>query len=124
MFKVVCLLKRRPGMAFEDFKSYYESRHRRLGEKWVPTLKRYVRRYLTPVGRNPITGEEPRAEYDVLTEMWFETREAFEKAMAVLGSPEASTEIAEDEELLFDRSTICLCTIEEHESSLGGPPNP
>jgi uncharacterized protein (TIGR02118 family) len=118
MFKAVCLLKRRPGMSFEDFVNYYESNHRKLGEKWVPTQTRYVRRYLRPVAKNPITGEVPATEYDVLTEIWFKSREDFDAAMAALAAPEAAAEIAEDEEKLFDRSRICLCTIEEHESIL------
>jgi uncharacterized protein (TIGR02118 family) len=116
MFKMVCLLKRRPGMSLEEFKSYYESTHRKIGEKYLPTCARYVRRYLTPFGANPVTGEAARPEYDVLTEIWFESREAFDAAMASLADPEVAREIAEDEERLFDRSKICLCTIEEHES--------
>jgi hypothetical protein len=119
MFKAVCLLKRRASMSFEEFQSYYENHHRKLGEKWVPTQVKYVRRYLHPVGRNPITGEAPATEYDVLTEMWFENRAAFEAAMEALGAPDASAEIAADEEQLFDRSKICLCEIEECESDLG-----
>jgi hypothetical protein len=122
MFKAVCLLKRRPGMSFDEFVSYYESNHRKLGEKWVPTQTRYIRRYLRPVGKNPITGEAPVTEYDVLTEMWFETREAFEAAMTALSNPEASAEIAADEDKLFDRSKICLCTVEECESQLAKRP--
>jgi len=108
-------------MSFEEFVDYYESSHRKLGEKWIPTAKRYFRRYLRPVA-NPVTGDAPELEYDVLTEFWFETREAFEAAMSALGSPEASSEIAHDEERLFDRSKICLCTTEERESTLGTPP--
>ncbi len=122
MFKAVVLLKRKPGMSFEDFVAYYESHHRLLGEKWVPTQTRYVRRYIRPVSRNPITGETPHTDYDVLTEMWFESRAAFDAAMAQLSNPQAASEIAADEELLFDRSRICLCEIEEHESVLGGRP--
>jgi EthD domain len=121
MFKAVVLLKRRPGMSLEDFIAYYESNHRKLGEKWVPTQTRYVRRYLRPVGKNPVTGEVPTTDYDVLTEMWFETKEAFEAAIAALGDPTASAEIAADEDKLFDRSKICLCTVEEHESVLAKP---
>lgn len=118
MFKAVCLLKRRQGMSFDEFVDYYETNHRLLGEKWLPTVKSYVRRYLRPVA-NPVTGEAPELDYDVITEMWFETREAFEAAMAGLCDPGALREISEDEEKLFDRSRICLCTVEEYASQLG-----
>ena len=117
MFKTVCLLKRRQGMSFEDFVAYYETYHRRIGEKVLPTCRRYMRRYLRPVP-NPLTGEVVELDYDVLTEMWFETREAFEAAMVALSVPEIAAEIAEDEERLFDRSKNRFCTIEEHESTL------
>lgn len=115
MFKTVCLLKRKPGMSFEDFMDYYESYHRKLGEKVLPKGIYYVRRYLRGVP-NPVTGEVAELEYDVLTEMWFETREAYDEAMAALSVPEVAAEIVEDEEKLFDRPKIRFCTIEEHES--------
>lgn len=115
MFKTVCLLKRKPGMSFEDFMDYYESYHAKLGEKVLPDGIRYVRRYLRGVP-NPVTGEVAELEYDVLTEMWFETREAYDEAMAALSEPKIAAEIVEDEEKLFDRPKIRFCTIEEHES--------
>jgi hypothetical protein len=117
MFKTVCLLKRRQGMSFEDFVAYYETYHRKIGEKVLPTARRYMRRYLRPVP-NPLTGEVVELEYDVLTEIWFVTREAYEAAMVALAVPETAAEIAEDEERLFDRSRNRFCTIEEHESIL------
>jgi hypothetical protein len=112
MFKTVCLLKRRSGMSFDDFKDYYETHHRKIGEKVLPKGVRYVRRYLHPVP-NPVTGESSDLEFDVLTEMWFDTRDTFEKTMAALSEPDVAAEIAEDEEKLFDRSKIRFCTIEE-----------
>ncbi len=117
MFKTVCLLKRRQGMSFDDFIAYYETYHRKIGEKVLPTARRYMRRYLRPVP-NPLTGEVEELEYDVLTEIWFDTREAYEAGMRALAVPETAAEIAEDEEKLFDRSRNRFCTIEEHESQL------
>lgn len=115
MFKTVIMLKRKPGMSFEDFKDYYESHHRKLGEKVLPSGIHYVRRYLQPVP-NPVTGEVTELEFDVLTEVWYESREAFEAAMVALSEPEIAAEVAEDEEKLFDRTKNRFCTIEEHES--------
>ena len=115
MFKTVCLLKRRDGMSFADFQDYYENHHRKIGEKVLPHGVRYMRRYLHGFP-NPVTGEVPELEFDVLTEMWFDDEAAFEAAMAALSEPAIAAEIAEDEERLFDRSKIRFCTIEEHES--------
>jgi hypothetical protein len=114
MFKSVVLLKRKPGMSIEDFVSYYETYHRKLGEKFVPNAKKYVRRYLQALG-NPVTGEMPELPYDVLTELWVENKADFNKAMALLSRPEVAAEIAADEDKLFDRSKNCFCTIEERE---------
>lgn len=115
MFKTVILLKRRPDMSFEDFQEYYESHHRKLGEKFLPDGVHYVRRYLHGVP-NPVTGEVAEIEYDVITEVWYESREAFEAAMIVLSEPAVAAEVAEDEEKLFDRAKNRFCTIDEHES--------
>ena len=46
MFKAVVLLKRKPGMTFEDFVTYYESTHAKIGERVLPTAERYFRRLL------------------------------------------------------------------------------
>lgn len=116
-FKAVFLLKRRPGMSFDDFVAYYESTHARLGERVLPTAQRYVRRYLTPFP--PSSGEPAEQEFDVITEIWFEDRAAFEAAVARLQDPATAAEIAADEERLFDRSSIRLFTVEERESVPG-----
>ena len=115
MFKTVVMLKRRSGMSMKDFMDYYENYHRKVGEKFLPEGVYYVRRFLRGVP-NPVTGEVPELDFDCLTEMWFESREAFDAAMVALGEPAVAAEIAEDEEKLFDRSKIQFCTIEEHES--------
>jgi hypothetical protein len=119
MFKTVVLLKRRPGMSREDFIAYYESRHAKLAE---PRLKlgavRYVRRYLQP-DANPLTGEIPEAEYDVITEMWYPDRATFDRMRAALkAAPDVIAEIAADEQNLFDRSRNRFFFVEERESDL------
>lgn len=118
MFKAIFLLKRKPGMTFEDFKSYYETTHARLGERVLPSAERYFRRYLMPFPE-PEGGVRPETAYDVITEIWFKDRATFEAAVAALGEPEIQREIVEDEERLMDRSKIHLFTVEEWESDLG-----
>ena len=119
MFKTICMLKRRAGMSFDDFKDYYETHHRRFGDEALPASARFMRRYLHPVP-NPMTGEIAELDYDVITETWFESRADWEAAMAIFAEPAMAAEIAEDEEKLFDRSKICFSTVEECESDLLG----
>ena len=118
-FKTVCLLKRKPGMSLEDFKAYYETNHKRFGEQYLPKDARFIRRYMHPVP-NPMTGEAPELDYDVIIETWFNSREDWEATMAIYAAPELAAEIAEDEEKLFDRSRINFSIVEEHESDLSG----
>ncbi|MDO8862281.1 EthD domain-containing protein [Haliea sp. E1-2-M8] len=117
MFKAIFLLKRKPGTSFEEFKEYYESTHRKLGERALPTAKKYIRRFLTPYPEQE-TVERPETEFDVITEIWFEDKDAFESAVTALAAPNLQAEIVEDESRFMDRSKISLFTVEEFESTI------
>jgi hypothetical protein len=119
MFKSVFLLKRKPGTTMEEFKAYYETSHRMLGERVLPTAERYVRRYLTPYSPDPGALADEQ-EFDVITEIWFKDRATFETAIAGLGEPATAQEIMEDEQRFMDRSRIRFFTVEECESVLQG----
>ena len=120
MFKTIGLLKRRPGMSVEEFREYYESNHRVIGEKYLKgNAERYIRRFLNPYP-HPLTGEEVEPEYDVLLEIWYKDQAAFEATGAKLTTPEAAKEISEDEEKLFDRPAMRFFSVEEFESDLTG----
>ncbi len=120
MFKMIGLLKRRPGMTVEEFREYYETKHRVIGEKYLKGhASRYMRRFLTPIA-NSITGNLPESEYDVVLEIWYPDREAYEANNKLLGQPDVAAEIAEDEEQLFDRPRNRFFFVDEHESNLSG----
>ena len=122
MLKVVTFLKRREGLTREEFRKYYEDHHAPFGVKLLlPEVRRYFRRYVTPMV-HPVTGEtEAGFDYDVVMETWFDDQASFERAMARLASPKISAEIVEDEERLFDRSRIQSVIVDEVETEL--PPN-
>lgn len=119
MLKVVTFLKRRPGMSLEEFRRYYEEHHAPFGVKMLlPEVRRYFRRYVTPM-EHPVTGETQTGfDYDVVMETWFDDKEAFDRTMARLASPEIAAEIAKDEERLFDRSRIQSVIVDEVETTL------
>ncbi len=118
MFKTIGLLKRKQGMSTDEFRSYYEEKHRVIGEKYLKgRAEKYMRRFLTPYP-NPLTGETVEPEYDVVLEIWYSDKAAFKETGAVLASGEAAKEIAEDEEKLFDRSKNRFFFVEEVESDL------
>ncbi len=118
MIKAIGLLKRRKGMTVAEFRAYYESRHRLIGEKYLTgCASRYVRRYLNPSERHEAR-QPTDSEYDVVLEIWYPSRVAYEAAAARLSTPEAVREIVADEERLFDRSKNRFYTVEECESDL------
>jgi len=112
------MIKRKPGTSMEELIRHYESSHAPLAVKSVPNLKKYVRHFIRPYG-NDVYELEQELPYDVVTEIWFDDREDFELGMAYLTEPETAARIAEDEERLFDRSSIRFVTVEDHESDLG-----
>ena len=119
MIKLVALLKRKPGMSMEEFINYYETKHSKIGEKYVSKhANRYLRKYLRPLPGAAVDAPMEQ-HYDVVTETWFPDRKALEAAFADLGTAEAQAEISEDEDKLFDRSRIHIYLAEEHESDLG-----
>ncbi len=118
MFTVIGLFKRRPGMTMDEFIHYYENFHSRLGKKAVPTMVSYRRRYLHPVPY-PIDGSVMEPEYDVITEMSYADRAAFEDANGkLMGDAALIAMVIEDEEKLFDRSKCRLVFVEDHETDM------
>jgi len=111
---VITLLKRRQGMSREDFRTYYESTHRRIGERVLKGYAtRYVRRYLTPAD-----GEDELCDADVVMEIDFPD-EATRRAWLASLTDKSLAEIASDEERLFDRSRIRTFSVTECASDMG-----
>ena len=78
MIKVVTLLFKRPDLSAEEFRDYYESHHRFLGEKYLsPHALKYMRRYPILAGDG---AETPG--FDVMMEVWFDNYYSMEAAMA------------------------------------------
>lgn len=116
MFKVVTLLKRRPGLALDEFIAGYETQHALLGAaKLAGFAVHYSRRYLHPLpSTRPAAAREP--DYDVVMEMWFPDRATYDRARG--GFADSAEEIAADEERWFDRAMIRSFEVEEHETAL------
>jgi EthD domain len=119
MFKVMMLLKRKTGLSLEEFILRYEGEHVPLAEKHASRLHHYSRHYLHP-GSHVLHGdivEEPA--YDVITELWYDDRAAFEEQQQSLRArPETVAAVVADEETLFDRSKSRTVYVEDHVSDL------
>lgn len=117
MFTVFAMFRKRAGMSMEAFIDYYENHHSKLGVG-LPGLVRYTRNYLTPAPY-PVGGEVGEPAYDVITEMVFESREAYERGFSGgLSNPRIEAMVIADEERLFDRSQSRLVFVESHTSEL------
>jgi uncharacterized protein (TIGR02118 family) len=110
MFKTIWMMKRKPGLSREDFVTDYETVHKVLGETVLkPTARRYVRRYLTRI-------DDAAAEplFDVMTEVVFDDRAAYEQAMVGLRSDEMLADFMR----IFDPNSVVQYQVEERESAL------
>ena len=110
-------MKRRPGMSVSEFREYYETKHRLIGEKYLTGYAtRYLRRFTNPnMDRD---GQLRDPEYDVFLEIWYSDQEAYEACGKALSAPEVAKEIKEDEEKVFDMRFMRSYLVEEVESDL------
>jgi EthD domain len=93
MYKVMWLMKRRPGLTLQQFRTHYESVHRLLGEQMLNGYASgYERNYLYPM-----PGDDAEPLFDVATQLCFPARNGFDRCMSALGNNRRLTElIAED----------------------------
>ncbi|MGN6356547.1 MAG: EthD domain-containing protein [Novosphingobium sp.] len=124
MFKQICFFRKRPDMTMEEFLDYYENQHSQLAKKAglkpaLPNAQRYVRRYLKPE-KNPVTGQVIDPGYDCLMEIWWNSREDYERSFAIISDPERLPAVMADEARLFASHNNPVCSvIEEYDSPMG-----
>ena len=105
MLKVIALLKRKPGLSMEDFVHYYETRHAPLMTRLQqPEMTGYRRNFVQVEGGIFSDGEGPW--FDVITELYFPDRAAYERCMARNAEPEPTRLREEDEANFLDQSKI------------------
>jgi hypothetical protein len=83
MFKVCGFLSKKAGLSMEEFIDYYESRHVPLICSLAPVPISYKRKYLS----QRLTVEGGEVDFDVMTELGFADRRAFDAWMAALANP-------------------------------------
>ena len=120
MIKQVMPMKRRPGMSVAEFREYYESRHRLIGEKYLRGYAvKYMRRFTNPTVDRDSELRDP--EYDVFMEIWYPDEATMAACSKALSTPEVRDEIAEDEAKLFDLRHMRSYIVDEHVSELTAP---
>ena len=106
MPKLIALISKQPRLSPEAFQKYYEANHAPLIWRLLPTIARYTRSYLSAEPENPKrTG---LANFDVLTELWFDTESDLEAFWKRISEPEVIAAIRADEAhfLISDRTVM------------------
>jgi hypothetical protein len=124
MVKVAWLLRRKPGISFEQFRAHYEGSHAVLGQRHFGHLiTRYTRNYNlrpAPAGddSDPIARIKAAKQwdYDCITEWEMPGAAALDAVFALLLDPEIGRIFYEDEEHFLDRAAVRLVRCEVHET--------
>ena len=117
VWKILLLMKRRPGMSVEAFRDYYETRHAPLALQHGTSMSRYVRRFLDPQPHAE-SGTCDELPYDVITELWFDDEAKFRGTLGYITTQIMPDDVVADELSLFDRPTMRIATVVECESDL------
>lgn len=123
MFKCIALLRRRPDLSREAFIAYYETQHSVLIRRLLPGIVDYRRNYVDRGGAFVFPGAQPM-DFDVVTELRFADRVAYDRFTARSAEPDIARQIAEDEENLFDRSATRMFVVEERTNPIQIPHDP
>jgi uncharacterized protein (TIGR02118 family) len=123
MMKMVALFKKKAGMSREDFIHYYETKHVPLILEVLPdTFKDYRRNYILfdqmffpdhMEGTPP-----PPPPFDMMTELWMESREKFDEMNAAMSDPVIGDRVAKDEANFLDRSSMVMFLVDERVSKI------
>ncbi|WP_178128944.1 EthD domain-containing protein [Pseudomonas sp. PB120] len=114
MYKCIALLKKRADLSRDQLIDYYENNHAPLIKSLFPGIKEYRRNFLDLEGA--FLSQTASIDFDVVTEIWFEDRAAYDVFIAENRKPDVARRIAEDELNVFDRNATRMFVVEEKSS--------
>jgi uncharacterized protein (TIGR02118 family) len=115
MIKLVFVLRRLPELSREEFQAYWYEKHGPLVRERASALgiSRYVQQHTidTPMNEGLRTGRGGPEPYDGVAELWWESLEALQAAVATPEGQKAVATLLEDERRFIDlpRSPLWLC---------------
>lgn len=121
MLKMVALFRFKPGLSREDGIRYYETRHVPLICELLPGFFLDYRRSYPEPGTmffpDHMKGAPaPGPSFDVMTELWMESRAKYDEMGAKMADPEIGRRVAEDEAQFFDRSSMVMFLVDERQT--------
>ena len=121
MFKCVALLRRRADISHQAFVDYYEGQHAKLILRLLPGIAAYRRNYVDRDGA--FASAAAPIDFDVVTEIHFADRAAYDRFLAKAGEADIARQIAEDEGNFLDRSATRMFTVEQRASDVEAAAN-
>ncbi len=123
MVRIMWLLRRKPGISFEQFRDHYETSHAALGAQYLGhLLLAYRRNYVLPVDMagGSATMQAVLAgkawDYDCVTEWDLADEAAFDQVVATLSDPAIGKLFHDDEEHFLDRSSVRLIRCDQRQT--------
>jgi hypothetical protein len=104
MESVLVLLKRKPGISFEEFRNHYEGSHALLGEKYFGHLFASYKRNYIPEGTRFSDGNMVENAYDCVIELIFREQDGYAELKRRAAKPEIQAILSADEAKFLDRS--------------------
>jgi uncharacterized protein (TIGR02118 family) len=104
MVKVLTFIRRKPGMAVDEFQHYWRARHPDVVTR-LPGIRRYVQSHVLPAAY--AKGEPP---YDGIAEVWADDTEA----LRAMTRSAVHADLVADEARFIDRARMGFIVTEEH----------
>jgi uncharacterized protein (TIGR02118 family) len=114
-WKILLLMKRKPGTTMAEFEDYYENHHVPLCAPYMAGIARYFRRFLEPQ-LHAESGTNEELPYDVISEMWFDDEANFKGTLDYITTTVMPDEVVQDELKFFHRPTMRIATVVERET--------
>jgi hypothetical protein len=130
MYKVLALIKRKPGMSRSDFMAYYEANHAPLARKSFPQIAQYRRNFID-LNDAIIMPGMPEPDFDSVTEIWYHDRDAYDEMLSTHFMAGVQEVIETDERNFLDQSMTRMIKVDQHGAhhadaelipSIGTPP--
>lgn len=115
MIKVMGVFCKRPDLTAEQFREYYENHHVPLVRSLLPGMASYTRNYVQP-------GGWAAPPFDVITEILYDSPEAFAQSRKILENPEVVRRIQQDELNFVDRRSAITYVVDEVGGVTADPP--
>ncbi len=119
MYKIMWLLKRKPGVTFEQFRDHYERSHSVLGQKYFGHLLVSYQRNYDSAKANGGDGGAMDSGFDCVTEWVMPDQAALDEIFRLLADPVIGKIFRDDEEHFLDSSGTRLVRCDLRDTGAG-----